>query len=177
MFRLDPGPGVQWYDVDYPAVIERCAGRCIRVVPDYHLVATSATDAHWLDQIPVDLPVLFIAEGVSVFDRGGGSRITAPVVDRFPSGEVQIDFFNWIAIVAEDPGSGSDVGFKLFWAVNSPQDILDRVPGLIAHSGNLFRRQHFRPHDGRLDGQTRSVDCAAVRKSLQYHRYSFGPVD
>lgn len=180
VFRLDPGPGVQWYDVDYPAVIE-LRRQVYPSRPDYHLVATSATDAHWLDQIPVDLPVLFIAEGVSMYlTEEEGLGLLRRVVDRFPSGEVQIDFFNWIAIKSQKTQAlVRTSGSKLFWAVNSPQDILDRVPGLrLLTAATFFDASTF----GRTTGAFRVVKRAvrivpAVRKSLQYHRYSFGPVD
>ena len=51
VFRLDPGPGVQWYDVDYQSVIAWLA-KIYPTRPRYHLIASSATDQSWLDQIP-----------------------------------------------------------------------------------------------------------------------------
>src|SRR4029077_8348176 len=66
VFRLDPGPGVEWYDVDYPAVIA-LREKLFPPRPGYHLVATSATDPSWLDQIPTDRPVLLLAEGISMY--------------------------------------------------------------------------------------------------------------
>ena len=46
VFRLDPGPGVEWYDVDYPPVIA-LREKLFPTRPGYHLVATSATDPSW----------------------------------------------------------------------------------------------------------------------------------
>ena len=50
-FRLDPGPGVEWYDVDYPDVAELrrqlYPGR-----EHYHVVAASVTDPAWLADVP-----------------------------------------------------------------------------------------------------------------------------
>ena len=66
VFRLDPGPGVQWYDVDYPDVIT-LREKIFPTRPRYHLIATSATEPSWLDQIPADRPVLFLAEGISMY--------------------------------------------------------------------------------------------------------------
>ena len=66
VFRLDPGPGVEWYEVDYPAVIA-LREKIYPTRPQYHLVATSATDPSWLDEIPADRPVLLLAEGISMY--------------------------------------------------------------------------------------------------------------
>ena len=40
VFRLDPGPDVEWYDVDYPAVIA-LREKIYPTRPEYHLIATS----------------------------------------------------------------------------------------------------------------------------------------
>ena len=66
VFRLDPRPGVEWYDVDYPAVIS-LREKVFPTRPGYHLVATAATDPSWLDQIPADRPTLLLAEGISMY--------------------------------------------------------------------------------------------------------------
>ena len=65
----------------------------------YDLVATSATDPAWLDQIPTDRPVLLLAEGISMYlTETDGLDLLRSFVERFPSGELQIDFYNWLAI-------------------------------------------------------------------------------
>jgi hypothetical protein len=69
-------------------------------------------------------------------------------------------------------------GSTLHWAVDGPQDILSRVPGvrlLIAvtfFDASTFRRASagFRVVRG-LVGVV-----PPVRTALQYHRYAFGPV-
>src|SRR6202000_752924 len=62
VFRLDPGPGVEWYDVDYPAVIS-LREKVFASRSNYHLVATPATDPSWLDQIPADRATFRVAGG------------------------------------------------------------------------------------------------------------------
>ncbi|PRC55041.1 methyltransferase, partial [Mycobacterium sp. ITM-2017-0098] len=67
--------------------------------PNYHLLPTPATELSWLDQIPADKPLLFPAEGISMYlTEDEGTALLRRVVDRFPSGELQIDFYNWVAI-------------------------------------------------------------------------------
>ena len=81
VFRLDPGPGVEWYDVDYPAVIA-LREKIYPTRPRYHLVATSATDPSWLDQIPADRPVLLLAEGISMYLTEARGRRAAATCRR-----------------------------------------------------------------------------------------------
>ena len=62
-FRLDVPERVRWYDLDFPDVIALRR----RLYPEragYRLLASSATDPGWLDEIPVDRPTLIVAEGV-----------------------------------------------------------------------------------------------------------------
>jgi O-methyltransferase involved in polyketide biosynthesis len=178
VFRLDPGPGVDWYDVDYPAVIA-LREKIFPTRPRYHLIATSATDPSWLDRIPADRPTLLVAEGISMYlTEHDGIGLLRRVVDRFRSGELQIDFYNWFGIRSQKMHTlVRRSGSTLYWAVNSPADILGRVPDtrlLIAVSffdATTFCRAsaQFRV-TGRL---LRAVP--PLRRTHQYHRYAFGP--
>jgi O-methyltransferase involved in polyketide biosynthesis len=180
VFRLDPGPGVQWYDIDYPAVVA-LREKIYPTRPRYHLVASSATDQTWLDQIPADRPGLLLAEGISMYlTEHDGIALLRRVVDRFGSGELQVDFYNWLAIKSQKMHTlVRRTGSTLHWAVDSPQDIVSRVPGvrlLIAvtfFDASTFRRA---PAGFRLaSGPVRAVP--PLRTALQYHRYAFGPVN
>jgi O-methyltransferase involved in polyketide biosynthesis len=179
VFRLDPGPGVQWYDVDYPAVIA-LREQIYRTRAQYHLLATSATDLSWLDQIPADRPVLLLAEGISMYlTEDEGVSLLRRVVDRFPSGELQIDFYNRLAIKSQKAHTlVRRTGSTLHWAVDSPQDILSRVPRIrLLTAATLFDASTFgRASTGfRLaKGLVRTVP--PLRTALQYHRYAFGAV-
>lgn len=178
VFRIDPGPGVEWYDVDFPEVIalreKVYPGR-----PDYHLTATSATDPSWVDRIPADEPVLFLAEGISMYlTEDEGIALLRRVVGHFRSGEVQIDFFNWLAIKSQKTQTlVRNSGSTLHWAVNSPRDVLARVPGLrLRESANFFDASTFSRVPARYRGVKRAARLApALRKALQYHVYEFGP--
>ncbi len=65
-FRLQPGPGIEWYDVDYADVIS-LRERLYPPREHYHPVAASVTDPAWLVEIPADRPALFIAEGLTYY--------------------------------------------------------------------------------------------------------------
>jgi O-methyltransferase involved in polyketide biosynthesis len=180
VFRLDPGPGVEWYDVDYPSVIA-LRQKLFPTRARYHLFPTSATDPSWLDQIPTDRPVLLLAEGISMYlTERDGVAILQHVVERFRSGELQIDFYNWLTVRSQKAHRlQRQSGSKLYWAVNSPADILERVPGVrLLTAVTFFDATTFSktPAGYRL---ARSLVRAVppLRKTLQYHRYAFGPVN
>jgi O-methyltransferase involved in polyketide biosynthesis len=179
VFRLDPGPGVQWYDLDYPEVIT-LRRKLFPSRPQYHLIATSATDPSWLDQIPADRPVLLLAEGISMYlTQDEGISLLRRVVDRFPSGELQIDFYNRLAIKSQKTHTlVRRTGSTLHWAVDSPQEILSRVPGIrLLIAVTLFDATTFRRASTRFrlaKGLIRTVP--PLRTALQYHRYAFGAV-
>jgi O-methyltransferase involved in polyketide biosynthesis len=180
VFRLDPGPGVQWYDLDYPEVIA-LRQKVFPSRPRYHLIATSATDPSWLDQIPADRPVLLLAEGISMYlTKHDGLALLRRVVDRFGSGELQVDFYNRLAIKSQKTHTlVRRTGSALHWAVDSPQDILDHVSGVrLLTTATLFDASTFSrvPSGFRLvGGLVRLVP--PLRTALQYHRYAFGPVN
>jgi O-methyltransferase involved in polyketide biosynthesis len=178
VFRLNPGPEVQWYDVDYPAVIALREN----VYPprtNYHLISTSATDPSWLDQIPSDRPALLLAEGISMYlTQQDGEALLRRFVDRFPTGELQIDFYNWFGIRTQKIQTlMRRSGSTLYWAVNSPQDILGRVHGTrLLAATSLFDARTFAraPRTFQAAKQLLRV-VPPVRNTLQYHRYAFGP--
>jgi O-methyltransferase involved in polyketide biosynthesis len=180
VFRLDPGPGVEWYDVDYPAVIS-LREKVFPTRPRYHLVATAATDPSWLDQIPADRPTLLLAEGISMYlTEDDGIALLQHVVDRFGSGELQIDFYNWVIVRSQKTHRlQRQSGSTLYWAVNSPADITDRVSGVrLLIAVPFFDASTF----GRASAVFRLIRHVAralppLRRTFQYHRYAFGPAN
>jgi O-methyltransferase involved in polyketide biosynthesis len=180
VFRLDPGPGVDWYDVDYPAVIA-VREKIFPTRPGYHLIATSATDPSWLDQIPADRPTLLIAEGVSMYlTEQDGIGLLRRFVDRFRSGELQIDFYNWFGIRSQKMHTlVRRSGSTLYWAVDSPAEIVDQVPGtrlLVAVS--LFDAATFPRASAQFRAAGRLLKAVPpLRRTHSYHRYAFGPIN
>ena len=93
-FRLDPGPGVEWYDVDYPDVID-LRRQLFPSRDNYHVIAASVTDPAWLADVRSDRPTLMIAEGLTMYlTQSDGVALLRRIVDAFPTGELQFDAFN-----------------------------------------------------------------------------------
>lgn len=179
VFRLDPGPDVQWYDIDHPEVIALRA----QVYPQRghtQAVAASVTDPGWLATVPVDRPVLMLGEGLTMYlTRDDGLALLRGIVTRFPSGELQFDAFNRTGIRAQFTSSVvRRSGSKLSWAIDSPADIVDAVPGtrLLAVE-SVFRADTFRlvPRPYRVLGAALAL-VPALRGMQTFHRYAFGGV-
>ena len=129
-FRLQPGAGVEWYDVDYPEVAALRA-QLYPVAEHYHVVAASVTDPGWLADIPADRPALMIGEGLTMYlTEQDGTALLRRVVGRFGSGELQFDAFNrlgiksqWMNVIVRRAGA------TLQWGIDGPNEILRSVPG------------------------------------------------
>jgi O-methyltransferase involved in polyketide biosynthesis len=176
--RVTPGPGVEWYDIDYPEVAALRA-QLYPAREHYRVVAASVTDPAWLGDIPADRPALIIGEGLTMYlTEQDGTGLLRRVVDHFGSGELQFDAFNWLGIKSQWLNSVvRRSGSRLSWAINGPDDIISAVPGvrLVAWE-RWFESYTFAqlPRSARVMGKAMSL-VDAVANMAQYHRYAFGP--
>ncbi|MGE2716138.1 class I SAM-dependent methyltransferase [Mycolicibacterium litorale] len=175
-YRLEPGPGVEWFDIDYPDVAalrelfyparEHC-----------HVVAASVTDPAWVSAVPADRPTLVLAEGLTMYlSEADGYALLRRLVTRFPGGELQFDAFNRLGIALQwtnTPVRRS--GATLHWGIGGPADILGGVPGtrLLAWVP-VFESEVF----SELAVGYRAMAAVlnrvpAVRAMAQFHRYAF----
>ena len=175
-FRVAPGAGVQWYDIDYPDVAELRR----QLVPSHdhcHIIAASVTDPAWLADIPSDRPTLMIGEGLTMYlQESEGIALLRRIVDAFPSGELQFDAFNRLGIKSQWMNAVvRRSGATLHWAINGPDEILEAVPGvrLLAWVSGIEADTfadvpwYYRV----LINAMRPVP--ALRYMAQYHRYAF----
>ena len=179
VFRLNPGPGVEWYDVDYPAVIS-LREKVFPSRPNYHLVATPATDPSWLDDIPADRPTLLLAEGISMYlTDDDGIALLQHVVDRFGTGEIQIDYYSRLVVRSQKTHRlQRQSGSKLYWAVNNASEVVDRLSGVRLLSAVTFFDASTFGRTSRVFRLMRQLvrPLPPLRRTFQYHRYAFGPV-
>ncbi|KUI28735.1 methyltransferase [Mycobacterium sp. IS-1742] len=175
-YRLEPGPGVEWFDVDYPDV----AALRARFYPERehcHVVAASVTDAGWLSSVPSDRPTLVVAEGVTMYlTEADGVALLRRVVGRFPCGEVQFDAFNRFGIALGWTNTPvRRAGARLHWGIGGPADILDAVPGtrLLAwvpvFDSDAFSELTF----GYRAMAAVMNRVPGLRTMAQFHRYAF----
>jgi O-methyltransferase involved in polyketide biosynthesis len=177
VFRLDPGSGVEWYDIDYPNVIS-LAQQLFPRRDHHHLVPSSATDPTWLQAIPADRPTLLLAEGVLPYLTEDDSvGLLRRVVDRFPSGELQFDAYSRFGINASNRSNKviRRAGATLRWAVNGPEDVLRAVPDIrLLASMPAFQTDTVAqlPAGYRLMFRAMAL-VPALRTMAQYQRYEF----
>ncbi len=175
-FRLDPGPGVEWYDVDYPDVAE--LRRQLYPTRDhYHLVAASVTDPAWFAEIPRDRPVLMIGEGLTMYlTEEDGIGLLRRIVAHGPSGELQFDAFNrlgiksqWINTVVRRSGA------TLHWGIDGPDEVIEAVPGLRLLSWvSALESEAFEQVPWYYRWTLKAMrPVPALRYMAQYHRYAF----
>ena len=175
-FRLDPGPGVEWFDVDYPdvATLRR------QLYPErehYHVVATSVTDPAWLADIPADRPTLMIAEGLTMYlTEQDGVALLRRIVEHAPSGELQFDAFNRLGIKSQWTNTVvRRSGATLHWGIDGPDAIVKAVPGvrLLAWVSAL-ESADFALVPWYYRATLNLMRLAPVlRYMAQYHRYAF----
>jgi methyltransferase (TIGR00027 family) len=175
VWRIDPGPGVEWFDVDFPDVVALRR----HLFPEragYHQIGASVTDDGWLDRIPAGRPTLVLAEGLSMYlTEEQGVALLRRVTDRFNGGTtIAFDAFNSLAIRAQRWNPAVRVsGATLHWAVDRPRDLVRAVPGLRLRDAvdALFApgTERMPPASRAFAGLFRPIP--AVRHMSRYLRY------
>ncbi|MGH3678188.1 MAG: class I SAM-dependent methyltransferase [Mycobacterium sp.] len=175
-FRLAPGPGVEWYDVDYPDVAA-LRNQLFPAREHYHVVAASVTDPGWLADVPADRPTLMIAEGLTMYlTEEDGVALLRRVVEHAPSGELQFDAFNrlgiksqWINAVVRRSGS------TLHWGIDGPDDVIEAVSAVRLLSWlSPFESATFTDIAWYYRVMAKVMSpVPALRYMAQYHRYAF----
>ncbi len=123
-WRVNPGPGVSWYDIDLPDVItlrrELFGDR-----PGSTMIAASATDPSWLGQIPKDRPVLMVAEGLVYYlTETDGHALLRRIVSTFRSGQMIFDGFSRLGIRLQKlNGAVAKANATLHWGIDWPTEL------------------------------------------------------
>ncbi|GII59478.1 putative polyketide synthase protein [Planotetraspora thailandica] len=123
-FRLGPPPGVRWFDLDYPDVID--VRRALYPSPEgYRMIGSSVTDPRWLEEIPADRPALVIAEGLLMYLSESDIRnLFSEIVDRFPSGRLIFDAISPLGTrLQRFTRPVQAVGATFTWALDDPHRI------------------------------------------------------
>jgi O-methyltransferase involved in polyketide biosynthesis len=129
VFRVDPPASVQWYDVDYPDVIDLRR----QLFPQrgaYHLVGAQLDDLRWLDEVPRDRPGLFLAEGVLHYlSEADVKALLNATVAHFPAGLMVFDICNTMIVKRAGSNVGG-TGATYKWGLDDPHDIQRLEPKL-----------------------------------------------
>ncbi|HEX4213979.1 MAG TPA: class I SAM-dependent methyltransferase [Candidatus Dormibacteraeota bacterium] len=124
VLRLDPGPGVRWYDLDFPDVVE-IRRRLLPRRDGCQLIASSVTEPDWIRQIPNDAPVLIIAEGLLPYLSEADARsLLERLTEHFGEGDLVLDVMS--SPMARLSGL---LGYTL-WGLDDPREIERWCPRL-----------------------------------------------
>jgi O-methyltransferase involved in polyketide biosynthesis len=94
--RCAPPPGVDWYDVDFPAVIALRE----RLLPDgAHLVGADVTTPTWLDDLPCDRPTILVTNGLMLLLTAEAFiGMARTVTSHFHRGEFGFNAYSRLAL-------------------------------------------------------------------------------
>jgi O-Methyltransferase involved in polyketide biosynthesis len=129
--RINPPPDVDWFDVDFPEVIQ-VRKTFFSERAGYRMIETSLTDSNWLTEIPRDRPTIIVAEGVLEYLAAGEVRMLLNrLVDHFLHGQIIFDVMNSFAIESGKQKLKDKTGAAHKWAVDDIAEIDRMNPKLI----------------------------------------------
>jgi len=131
VYRIDPGPKVRWFDVDFPDVIA-LREQLYSQRDGYRQISSSVTDLAWLAAIPGDTPVLVVAEGLMMYlHEKAGTALFRRITEQFPSGQIAFDAYSGAMVrLVSRLATVRGAKVELVWGVNDPHDLEKQVPKL-----------------------------------------------
>lgn len=131
VFRVDPPPGIRWFDVDYPEVMD-LRRRLYPAREGYRLIGSSVTDPAWLDQVPADRPALIVAEGLFPYlPEAEGPLLLERLTAHLPGGELVFDGYSRFGLwMIRNQPSIRATGATVHWAIDDPHELERQVPRL-----------------------------------------------
>ncbi|WP_166983473.1 class I SAM-dependent methyltransferase [Paramicrobacterium fandaimingii] len=98
--RISPPDGVDWYDVDFDAVMNFRSRVSIprSLTGTVHEVRGDATEGSWVNELPSGRPVFVIADGFIPFIQTDRLRaLVRQLIGHFPSGEIGLNGYTTLA--------------------------------------------------------------------------------
>jgi O-methyltransferase involved in polyketide biosynthesis len=131
VWRVNPEPGVTWYDVDYPEVIALRS----RLYPErghYHMIGSSVTAPSWLAQVPAGRPTLIVAEGLTMYLKPEeGHELMRRLTGHFVHGIIVFDAFNRLTIRVQHLNPAvRGCGARMYWGIDDPAELERASPRL-----------------------------------------------
>ncbi|MFZ6177875.1 class I SAM-dependent methyltransferase [Nannocystis pusilla] len=133
VFRVDPGPAVRWFDVDYPEVIA-LRERLFPPREGYAMIPTSVTAPGWIEALPADRPTLILAEGLMMYvGVEAAPRLIGRLLGRFREvgGELAFDGFSKRgARMILRHQAVKATGASMHWTIEDPHSLEREFPQL-----------------------------------------------
>lgn len=155
--RVDPAETVDWYDIDFPEVMEVRR----QVVPDREGVrslAANLTATAWLEGVPRDRPAVIVADGLVPFlTQEELSSLFSRIIAHFPYGELALNGYPTFAVwvVKHLPRMFDSISADVVNpGFDDPRDLELWVPGLTL-TEEIFPARG--PETARLSRATRML--------------------
>lgn len=118
--------GHQWFDVDFPAVIEE-RKRYFTELENYHMLGADARELQWLSRIPEAETAIVVMEGVSMYMPPEELRqLLRGIGSRFPRVHVLLDCYTSFAAKASRIRNPiNEVGVTKVWGIDDPLELVD----------------------------------------------------
>nr|WP_275590794.1 class I SAM-dependent methyltransferase [Pseudomonas sp. DP-17] len=177
VFRIDPPPTVQWFEVDFPEVIA-LRERLYPLRENCHLLATSLTAPGWWRAVPTGRPVLILSEGVLPYvEAGKVPWLLRALVEHCGQGELALDGYSRLGIrLLQWNPMIRRTGAVLHWGIDEPQELEQQVPALrfVEAIAAYDRKQIARLSLGMRLLYEITLTIPAMRRMGRLLRYRFG---
>jgi O-methyltransferase involved in polyketide biosynthesis len=178
LLRLAPPATVDWYDVDFPAVID-VRKRVVPDRPNIHVIGADVTDPDWLNTVPSDRPAVIVADGLMGFlTKDDFVSLLNRLIDHFPTGEMAFNSYTPFAVWASTVvrGTKSVSGLLKFPGVDDPRELETWIPKLKLVREILLSREpeiSDYPMGARLYNRFMATSVALSRKGTIVLHYRF----
>lgn len=177
VFRVNPPKGINWFDVDYPEVIELRSKFYPARDQGYTMIGTSVTEPQWLNQLPAEAPVMVIAEGLLYYlDHGEVNELLHRILNHFPGGELTFDVYSKLGMKFVNVNAAiRHTGAVLSWSMENGRELEREIPQLKLIDEFVASDSS---HGARMSLPFRLVlstvgKLPAFKKLVQLYRYSF----
>jgi O-methyltransferase involved in polyketide biosynthesis len=166
-FRVDNGT-IRWFDIDQAEMID--LRRHFMTESERHsFISASIPDFEWVDMLPKDCAILFIAEGLlAYFEESQVRTLFQHIADHFPGAQVLLDSGSPLHRKAKFPGIDPHLTpFK--WAVSSIAELEEWDPRIRFDKEWFFRDLMGEGHDllANLLGMMLRPDSKIGRVAIQ----------
>jgi len=168
--RISPPASVNWYDVDYPDVID-VKKNFYSDDTHYKMIASSITEEAWLSQIPDNRPTIIIADGVMEYLTAEDVKtLLQRLTDRFKQGQMIFDVMsvNAVKMIAKKYNIHS-------WGIDDTSEIERWNPKLKKLNDiSLFQSPYIKllPFTHRMIYRAMAIS-SKLRNVLRLLRYEF----
>jgi O-methyltransferase involved in polyketide biosynthesis len=122
--RINPPLSVFWYDIDFPEVVELREKYYSIKMNNYYIIGTSVNENNWYKNIPNNLPVIIVADGVFEYLTSDEVKILFErFTNYFSNGEIIFDVMSSFAVNAGKKELKERTGTEHKWLVDDTKEI------------------------------------------------------